>query len=160
MCRSSSAILTALLVAPALADDKPIAPAKPTLLWNGKDLQGLTTWVKGDGRKDPRGVFSVKDGVLHISGDGNGYIATDKEYRDYHLTVEYRWGKKTDGGKYVRNSGILLHAVGPDGGAGGTWMSSIECQLAQGCVGDLIVIRGKDKDDKVIPVSLKAETAL
>src|SRR5205823_11102379 len=42
----------------------------------------------------------------------------------------------------------------------GTWMSSIECQLAQGCVGDLIVIRGKDKDDKVIPVSLKAETSL
>ncbi len=66
-------------------------------------------------------------------------------YRDYHLIVEYKWGKRTDGGKFVRNSGILLHATGPDGGAGGTWMSSIECQLAQGCVGDLIPIRGKDE---------------
>ena len=86
------------------------------------------------------------DGLLHISGDGYGYIATEKAYRDYHLIVEYKWGKRTDGGKFVRNSGILLHATGPDGGPAGTWMSSIECQLAQGCVGDLIVIRGDGRD--------------
>src|SRR5439155_14429749 len=88
------------------------------------------------------------------------YVATDKSYQDYHLIVEYRWGKKTDGGKFVRNSGILLHATGPDGGAGGVWMSCIECQLAQGCVGDLIVIRGKDKEGKVIPVNLTSDTML
>ena len=57
----------------------------------------------------------------------------------------------------MRNSGILLHAVGPDGGAGGTWMSSVECQLAQGCVGDLIVIRGKDDRQQVIPVEITAD---
>jgi hypothetical protein len=95
--------------------------------------------------------------VLHISGDGFGYVATDQAYRDYHLTVEYKWGKRTDGGKYVRNSGILLHAVGPDGGAAGTWMSSIECQLAQGCVGDLIVIRGKNENQETIPVQLTSD---
>src|SRR6185312_9402547 len=76
--------------------------------------------------------------------NGMGYLATQKAYRDYRLSLEFKWGKRTDGGKFVRNSGVLLHATGPDGGAGGTWMSSIECQLAQGCVGDLIVIRGKD----------------
>src|SRR5262249_13994567 len=54
----------------------------------------------------------------------------------------------------------LLHAVGPDGGAGGTWMSCIECQLAQGCVGDLIVIRGQDENKKVIPVTLTSEVVL
>ena len=32
------------------------------------------------------------------------------------------------------------------------WMSSIECQLAQGCVGDLIPIRGKDEAGSDIPV--------
>ena len=63
-------------------------------------------------------------------------------------------GTRTDGGKYVRNSGILLNAVGPDGGAGGTWMSCVECQLAQGCVGDLIVIRGKAANGEVIPVKI------
>jgi dienelactone hydrolase len=144
-----------------LAPKKPVVVPKETIkLFNGKDLTSVATWLKDTKRDDPRKVFTVKDGELHVSGDGFGYVATKKEYRDYHLIVEYKWGKKTDGGKHVRNSGILLHATGPDGGAGGTWMSSIECQLAQGCVGDLIVIRGKDSKDETIPVSLKAETAL
>src|SRR5438132_4550372 len=131
-----------------------------TKLFNGKDLTGLHTWLKDTKREDPRKVFTVDDGLLHISGDGYGYLATDKEYRDYHLSVEYKWGKKTDGGQSVRNSGILLHAVGPDGGAGGTWMSCIECQLAQGCVGDLIVIRGKGENQEMIPVQLTSDVVL
>src|SRR5262249_34714468 len=138
----------------------PVGSEREVKLFNGKDLSGLTTWLKDTKNKDPRKVFSASDSLLHISGEGFGYVATEKEYRDYHLTVEYKWGKRTDGGKYVRNSGILLHAVGPDGGAGGTWMSCIECQLAQGCVGDLIVIRGQDENKKVIPVTLTSEVVL
>src|SRR5207253_4703457 len=138
--------------------DRPTKGVVP--LFNGKDLSGLHTWLKDGKRADPRRVFTVENGLLHISGDGYGYLATDKEYRDYHLTVEYKWGKKTDGGKYVRNSGILLHAVGPDGGAGGTWMSCIECQLAQGCVGDLIVIRCQDGKQQTIPVQLTSDVVL
>ena len=144
-----------------LRADEPISPKDGVIrLFNGKDLSGLYTWLKDTKREDPRKVFTVEDGVIHISGDGYGYVATDKPYRDYQLIVEYKWGKKTDGGKFVRNSGILLHGVGPDGGAGGTWMSTIECQLAQGCVGDLIVIRGKDEKQEVIPVKLTSEVVL
>ncbi len=132
-------------------------PKEMIRLFNGKDLTGLTTWLKDTKHDDPRRVFRVADGVLQITGDGFGYVATEKAYRDYHLVVEYRWGVKTDGGRFVRNSGILLNAVGPDGGAGGSWMSSIECQLAQGCVGDLIVIRGKDSSGETIPVRLTSD---
>jgi hypothetical protein len=137
-----------------------IRPTEVISIFNGKDLAGLSTWLKDTKREDPRQVFSVKDGMLHVSGDGYGYIATQKAYRDYHLVVEYRWGKKTDGGKSVRNSGVLLHGIGPDGGASGTWMSCFECQLAQGCVGDLIVIRGKDDKGETIPVQLTADVGL
>ena len=164
MVRTLPPALVLLLVSCGLAagEDRtgPVAPKSTVRLFNGEDLKGLTTWLKDTKREDPRKVFSVKEGELHISGDGLGYIATDKEYRDYRLIVEYRWGKKTDGGKYVRNSGILLNAVGPDGGAYGTWMSCIECQLAQGCVGDLIVIWGKDDKGKTIPVSLTSDVVL
>lgn len=157
-------ILLATATVPLRADEagpgKAIAPERAISLFNGKDFSGLTTWLKDTKREDPRGVFQVEDGLLHLSGDGNGCVATEKEYRDYRLVVEYKWGKKTDGGKYVRNSGILLHATGPDGGAGGAWPSCIECQLAQGCAGDLIVIRGKDDGGKDIPVRLTAETEL
>jgi hypothetical protein len=141
-------------------EQTPLRPEKTIALFNGKDLTGLYTWLKDTKKDDPRKVFTVEDSVLHISGDGYGYVAPETAYRDYHVIVEYKWGKRTDGGKYVRNSGILLHATGPDGGAGGTWMSSIECQLAQGCVGDLIVIRGEDANKKVIPVALTSDVVL
>lgn len=156
-------LLAALLLCGALtAAEKtdPVTPKDTLALFNGKDLSGLETWLRDGKRDDPRKVFRVADGVLHISGDGFGYVATDKAYRDYHLTVEFKWGDRTDGGKYVRNSGILLHAAGPHGGAGGTWMASIECQLAQGCVGDLIPIRGKDDQGKLIPVEFSSEVAV
>jgi hypothetical protein len=141
-----------------------VAPSRPrdvVRLFNGKDLAGLTTWLRDTKRDDPRRVFRVTDdGLLHVTGEGFGYVASERAYRDYRLVVEYRWGRMTDGGKFVRNSGVLLHAVGPDGGAGGTWMASVECQLAQGCVGDLIVIRGKDADGGTIPVRLTSDVAL
>ncbi len=139
---------------------EPLAPKEVTPLFNGKNLDGLTTWLKDAKHDDPKRVFRVTDGNLHITGDGFGYIATNTEYKDYRVVVEYKWGQKTDGGKYVRNSGLLLHGTGPHGGAGGTWMSSVECQLAQGCCGDLIVIRGKDEKGVTVPVSITADIEL
>lgn len=154
-----SAGLLALLLAltAGTADDKqdgPIRPKEVIKLFNGKDLTGLYPWLKKTQRDDPNKVFSVQDGMIRASGDDNGYIATKQAYQDYHLIVEYKWGKRPEKEKYVRNSGVLLHGTGPDGGAGGTWMASIECQLAQGCNGDIIVIRGKE------PMQVTAETEL
>src|SRR5207247_1184139 len=57
------------------------------------------------------------------------------------------------------SAGILVHAVGA-GGNRSPWMSSIECQLAQGCVGDFIVIRGKDEDGSTTPVTITSKTIL
>jgi hypothetical protein len=144
----------------AASADEPTSPKEVTPLFNGKNLDGLTTWLKDSKRDDPKKVFRVADGQLHITGDGFGYVATAKAYKDYRVVVEYKWGKKTDGGKYVRNSGLLLHATGPDGGAGGTWMSCVEVQLAQGCCGDLIPIRGKDEKGTTIPVSFASDVEI
>jgi len=128
-------------------------------LFNGKDLTGLYGWLKGSKFEDPHKVFTVKDGVLRISGEDPGYLATQKQYRNYHLIVEYKWGSRTDGSGTVRNSGILLHGIGTDGNPS-PWMSSIECQVAQGCVGDFIVIRGKAPDGSTVPVTITSETIL
>lgn len=156
-----ASLLTFVPPAGVFGQEEAETPREVIQLFNGKDLTGLSTWLRESKGEDPKNVFRVTDGLLHITGDGFGYVGTKKAYRDYRVVVEYKWGKKTDGGKYVRNSGILLHATGPDGSAGrGAWMASIECQLAQGCVGDLIVIRGKDKDDKVIPVEITSDIVL
>jgi hypothetical protein len=66
-------------------------------LFNGRDLTGLYTWLKDTKYEDPRRVFTVQDGLLRISGEVDGYLATQREYRDYHLLVEYKWGSKTYG---------------------------------------------------------------
>jgi hypothetical protein len=163
LCWPGAMVALGLLAAAVRGEEKkaePIRPTKVIKLFNGRDFTGLYTWLKKGKRKDPLHVFSVGKGMIHASGEDNGYLATDKEYQDYHLIVEFKWGKKTYGAKYVRNSGILLHGIGPDGGAGGVWMTCIECQLAQGCVGDLIVIRGKDENGKVIPATITSETIL
>jgi len=139
--------------------DEPITPHEVIRLFSGKDLSGFYTWLKDTGRDDPHKVFTVEDGMIHVSGEGLGYLATERAYKDYHLVVEYKWGKRHDS-KYVRNSGVLLHGIGPDGAANGTWMTCLECQLAQGCEGDLIVIRGKDENGKVAPATITCETEI
>ena len=156
-------LLVSLTPGPGLGDDAADAPRRPdrvTPLFNGRDLAGLTTWLEDARRDDPRRVFTVApDGSLRISGDGFGYVGTARPYRDYRLVVEYRWGERT-AGKSVRNSGILLNAVGPDGGVRNTWMPSVEVQLAQGCVGDLVVIRNDPAEvPGATPVRFTADSA-
>ncbi len=153
------ALAQPVVLAPEKSSDV-VSPKAGEVLrpFNGKDLEGWTTWLKGSKTKDPTGVFSVVDGTIRISGEGFGYLATEQAYKNYHLSVEYRWGKKTDGSIYVRNSGILLHANGPEGNAQGMWMASIECQLAQGCEGDLIVIAGNDSSGEPLPIAMTSDT--
>lgn len=141
-------------------DRQPSSPCRETIqLFNGKDFHGLYTFLKGRGvRREPDDVFLVEEGMIHVTGEGRGYIATENQYRDYHLTVEYKWGRQDDGSGYVRNAGVLVHGTGADGGhSSGVWMASLEVQLAQGCEGDLIVIRGKTDDGQPIKVDMASE---
>ncbi|HEU5115071.1 MAG TPA: DUF1080 domain-containing protein, partial [Isosphaeraceae bacterium] len=46
-----------------------------------------------------------------------------------------------------RDSGILVHGVGPDGAAGGLWLESIECQIIEGGCGDFILVAGQGRPE-------------
>ncbi len=132
----------------------------PIKLFNGRNLEGFYTWIRGSKYSDPKKVFTVEDGMIHISGDGYGGLITNQAYRDYHLIVEFKWGEKTWGNRVdrARDSGLLLHCWGPDGGYGNTWMASIEAQIIEGGVGDILVLTGKDPElGQVLPTSLSAE---
>ena len=116
-------------------------------LFNGKDLSNWYVFLKGRGRSDPRGVFTVSNGVLRISGSELGCITTEKEWRDYRLTVEYRFtaGAPDAPGKKAPDSGILYHSQGADGSWHGIWMKSFEYNLIVGKTADLIVRRRQDE---------------
>jgi hypothetical protein len=124
------------------------------------NLGSFTTWLKKTGREDPERVFRLEKGVLRCGDEDMGYVATKEAYQDYHLRVEYRWGRKNSTDKFVRNSGVLLHGTGPDGSQAGVWMTSLECQLAQGCEGDLIVISGKTAEGKAFPATITSNTSI
>lgn len=117
--------------------------AKTISLFNGKNLEGWYTFIQDRGRDiDPKKVFTVQDGMIRISGEEWGCITTHEEYENYRLIAEFKWGGQTfePRVKNARDSGILLHSVGEDGGSEGIWMYSIECQLIEGGTGDFIVV--------------------
>ena len=118
-------------------------------LFNGKNLDGWYTFLRGRGyHDDPKKVFTVKDGVIRISGEEWGCITTNDEYENYRLVTEFKWGEITYPPrlKNARDCGILLHSQGEDGNAHGIWMTSIECQIIEGGTGDFIVVGdGSDK---------------
>jgi hypothetical protein len=141
-----------LLVSDATAVDR--QEDKVIKLFNGKDLTGFYTYLgspaKGEPaygkNNDPQKVFTVHDGMVHVSGKVFGAFITEREYENYHLIVEFKWGDKTWAPREnaARDSGILLHCVGDDGAAGGVWMESIECQMIEGGTGDFILVKGKN----------------
>lgn len=157
---SAIAVHAWLLPASVVSADEPQTPVKVVRPFDRNDLDDFTTWLKKTGREDPQRVFRLENRVLRCGDEDMGYLATRAAYKDFHLSVEYKWGRKNPDDKYVRNSGVLLHGVGPDGSQGGVWMTSIECQLAQGCEGDLIVIRGKSADGRPYPATISSNTTV
>lgn len=159
-----AAVVALFAITPAWAADatKPDDALSPTdgpiRLFNGKNLDGFYTWLKDAKYEDPRHVFTVENGLLHISGDGLGYLCTKNCYKNYHLVIEFRWGERTWGSRVerARDSGIIVHCVEPDGSYGQTFMAGIEAQMIEGGVGDFIVVPGKRADGSKIDVALSA----
>jgi hypothetical protein len=131
--------------------------AETIRLFNGTDLTNFYTFLKDKGRNvDPNLVFTVKDGVIRISGEEYGCITSNEEFENYHLVCEFKWGEKTWGNREnaARDSGILVHSMGEDGGYSGIWMFGIECQMIEGGTGDFLVV-----GDKSSTYSLTASVA-
>ena len=130
-------------------------------LFNGKNLDGFYTWLEDSKRNDPHQVFRVTDGMLHVTGDGFGGLLTNKEYHDYHCILEFKWGTRVwrERKKRTKDSGLLIHSVGADGGYKGIWMPSIEVQIIEGGVGDFILVAGDDGQGDEVPLSLTCPSA-
>ena len=87
-------------------------------------------------------MFSIENGLLHISGKEFGYISTEQEYSNFHLVVEFKWGVKKypprDADTTKRDNGICYYM--PAEVKDTVWPQSIECQVQEGDVGDIWLI--------------------
>src|SRR2546423_3808905 len=138
-------LLSLPLLAQTSADA--IKPSQKMSLFNGKDLGGWYTWLQESKYQDPKHVFTVHDGIIKVSREEWGGLTTKDAYRDYHLTVEWKWGGPNLGKREgrARDSGILVHGIGDDGAHGGIWLQSIESQVIEGGTGDFILVEGNER---------------
>lgn len=131
-------------------------PLQMKSLFNGKDLSGWDVYIgplydtakkefTGEPiglNKDPHHVFTVvqEDGkpAIRISGENFGGLSTKTEFSNYHLRLQFKWGKSKWHPKRnaKRDSGLLYHAVGPHAADWFFWMRSQEFQIQEGDCGD------------------------
>ncbi|WP_367872998.1 DUF1080 domain-containing protein [Luteolibacter sp. Populi] len=149
-----TASLLVLLPLSLLAEQKPAAsgrsgkPARAVtekinvfdLIRNGEIYYHLNP--KAELHDKPEDVFLLKDKELTITGRGYGCLYTADSFKDYRLVVEFKWTGRTWGDRAdrARDNGILLHCHGPEGALGGTWVASIEAQIIEGGMGDMLVL--------------------
>ena len=145
MCRTLP-VLLALTVLSVGA-----APAERgwTSLWNGRNLDGWTTWMQtpqptsevpglkrdpngkylepiGSGR-DPLNVFTVVPDVdgrpaIRISGEVFGELRTKASFKNYRLRLQFKWGEKKwapRDGATTQRDSGLLYHVHAEPGAEG-----------------------------------------
>ena len=145
-------VLAALLgVAPAARGSSPDPPKGFTVLFNGKDLSGwhgmphydpyrlaATSEVERMGlidgwTEDAKQHWKVDGGEL-VNDGGGAYLATDKEFGDSELLIEYKTVPKADSGIYLRATPQVQiwdytkeggkWGIGADKGSGGLWNNS------------------------------------
>ena len=88
-------------------------PTAKVELFNGKDTTGWVAFPEASAKD----TWSVKEGLLTCTGKPNGFLRTEKAYKQYRFTVEWRFTK-------TGNTGVVVHMTPPDA----IWPKSIECQ--------------------------------
>ena len=118
-------------------------------LLNGRDLTGWYTMLQKSGKDvaQARKIVVMEEEMLHILGnDVNaepaepGYLATNQEFENVHIRVEYKWGVKRfpPRTETKRDNGILYGLVGADK----VWPTCVECQIEETDVGDCFLVAG------------------
>lgn len=112
-----------------------------TSLFNGNDLEGWHAFEPKTGKHtDATDLFLVEEHMIRLSGNKIGYLMSEESFKDFKLTVEFRWNTDTT---FVRksnkmNSGLmyLIPTEIPDM----LWPQGIQFQIKKGATGDFICL--------------------
>jgi hypothetical protein len=139
--------LAALIALTALSGPAPAADKDEgfTPLFNGKDFTGWTFVMQGG--SDPAKTWSVKDEVIVCTGRPNGFLCTEKPYKNYVIRYDWQYARPkglTDDSKFGGNSGCLVHVHEPTKGVvGGIWPQCVEVQGMNRDHGKLLFLKTK-----------------
>ncbi len=118
-------------------------------LLNGRDLTGWYSLLQqsGKGVAEAKKMVTMEEEMLHIMGNEvtgeafePGYLATNREFENVRIRVEYKWGMKQFFPRSIskRDNGLLYGLVGTDK----VWPTCVECQIEEGDVGDFFLVSG------------------
>jgi hypothetical protein len=112
-----------------------VIPSRHMTLFNGKDLAGWTWFPQTNSAAAE--TWSFTNGLIRCTGKPMGYLRTVSYYRDYRLTVEWRFVKVAPG---ADNTGVLVHMRPPDK----LWPPCVQCQGKFDHQGDLFLMGGAE----------------
>ena len=107
--KASVPMATSPLWLPHVSKAQAVAPLPPAgvdgwiSLLNDRDLTGWYTMLQTSGRDVAQGkkMVLIEQEMLHVMGNEigvekaePGYIATNQEFENVHIRVEYKWGVK------------------------------------------------------------------
>jgi hypothetical protein len=114
----------------------PIRGTGELVLYNGRDLTGWRM-ILGSQKLDEKQAqqyWKANGEVLSCVAKVQGYLRTSEDFKNYILTLDYRWPQGSRGG----DGGIHLIQTGPDTG----YPSCLEVQTHTGNAGDFYTIGG------------------
>jgi hypothetical protein len=154
-CLLACAILLAAVRLAAVAVDDKQDDEGFTPLFNGNDLTGWKTFIDPK-RNDirPENIWSVKDGVIVCTGKANGYLYTEKSFKNYVIRYDWRYKRPDqveDEEKFRGNSGLLVHIQGEPK----LWPRCVEVQGMNRDHGKIIPVGGAKATSKFDRAALK-----
>jgi hypothetical protein len=109
-------------------DGKPVAPI-------GLDNSMEVFKVTEDENGEP---------ILNVSGLIYAGLTSKKVFKNYHLTMLFKWGEKKYAPRLnnIRDNGLLYHCYGEHGAFWNVWKRCLESQIQEGDFGDLYTLAG------------------
>jgi hypothetical protein len=115
---------------------------KRIALFNQKDLKGWYAFGEEAGKhNNAADLFSVANKMIRMYGPKAGYLMSEQSFRNFELTVEYRWNTDANAIRKnnSKNSGVmyLVPSETPDV----LWPKGIQFQIKEGATGDFVFLQ-------------------
>ncbi len=128
------------LITPAVVQalETAITPTNRIELFDGQDLDGWSFTSRS--ANPPTETWIVTNGVIHCTGKTTGFLRTQKSFRNFKLTVEWRFVKMAP---KLDNTGVLVHMQLPDK----VWPACVQVQGKHERQGDLFLMAGAESKE-------------
>lgn len=117
---------------------------KKIKLFNGKNLDGWYAFEPEIGKQNnATNLFKVENNKIRLYGAKAGYIITNKSFKNFKLTMKFRWNTDTTFTRKndKKNSGVMY--LVPTDTPDELWPKGIQFQIKEGATGDFVLLQNK-----------------